>query len=187
MTEMNTTPTPDLTLPATLNSDSETCGDGDDNGKGDICFKGDRSSSSSSSSLLLKRRSGVFESSYHSLNHYLSSLPILAFFFFLFLFVHRSSNMAPPTPTSSSSDSTNSTQQPTPTLTNLANLVSIKLDHDNYLAWKYQIVTILKTMGLLAYISKDSKSPAKESPDLVNWEKADGFVTACINATLVGP
>ncbi|KAK1414826.1 hypothetical protein QVD17_30585 [Tagetes erecta] len=51
MTEMNTTPTPDLTLPATLNSDSETCGDGDDNGKGDICFKGDRSSSSSSSSF----------------------------------------------------------------------------------------------------------------------------------------
>ncbi|KAK1417046.1 hypothetical protein QVD17_26168 [Tagetes erecta] len=38
---MTTTLTPaDLTMTTTLNSDSKTCGDSDDNGKGDGCFEG---------------------------------------------------------------------------------------------------------------------------------------------------
>ncbi|XP_021979094.1 uncharacterized protein LOC110875205 [Helianthus annuus] len=92
--------------------------------------------------------------------------------------------------TSASSDSssgatpTSNQGEQIPSFTNLANLISIKLDGENYLAWKHHIVTILKTMGLLSYLKKDVSPPAEDSANRAHWEKAYSYVYACLNATL---
>ncbi|XP_035844119.1 uncharacterized protein LOC110928104 [Helianthus annuus] len=66
-------------------------------------------------------------------------------------------------------------------LPNIANFVSVKLTYENYLTWKHQLVTILKTMGLLEHISS---TPPPSISDTDKWDHDDGYVSACINATL---
>lgn len=67
---------------------------------------------------------------------------------------------------------------------NLTNFVSVKLNGDNYLSWKHQMLMVLKTLGLQKHIDANS-SPPTTPPDVVEtWSKADCFVSACINSTL---
>ncbi|KAJ9541265.1 hypothetical protein OSB04_027771 [Centaurea solstitialis] len=69
-------------------------------------------------------------------------------------------------------------------MANITNFVSIKLNGENYLSWKHQVLTILKTLGLSKHVSADQSSPLESDPEYENWSKADCYVSACINATL---
>ncbi|XP_076901262.1 uncharacterized protein LOC143555628 [Bidens hawaiensis] len=88
--------------------------------------------------------------------------------------------------TNSTSNSTfnGENTNPTTTLPNITNLAPIKLDEDNYLNWKYQIVTILKTLGLLKFMNKNLPVPAIGSLEREEWDKQDGYVSAFITAHL---
>ena len=72
-------------------------------------------------------------------------------------------------------------------MANITNFVSIKLNGENYLNCKHQILTILKTLGLSKHVSIYLPSPVKTDPGYENWCKTDCYVYACINATLESP
>ncbi|KAF8398674.1 hypothetical protein HHK36_014529 [Tetracentron sinense] len=79
---------------------------------------------------------------------------------------------------------------------NITNLVSIKLDRDNYLLWKSQFVPILRTNKLLKYVDGSSQCPEQFLCDDNNkpmtninleyerWMEQDSLVLLWINATL---
>lgn len=52
------------------------------------------------------------------------------------------------------------------------------------MSWKYQIITILKSMDLFEHIDPTIQPPDSSSNTFTDWYKADNFVIACLNATL---
>ncbi|XP_076919364.1 uncharacterized protein LOC143580139 [Bidens hawaiensis] len=86
--------------------------------------------------------------------------------------------------TSGSSSSNGGNSSYTTTLPNITHLAAIKLDEDNYLNWKFQIVTILKTLGLLKFLNNSLFPPEIGSAELDDWDKQDGYVSALITANL---
>lgn len=71
-----------------------------------------------------------------------------------------------------------------PNLTHVSQFVSIKLDDENYPLWKYQFITLLKTMGLMNFIDENVSAPSRDSVQYPLWERMDGYVSACLNATI---
>lgn len=69
-------------------------------------------------------------------------------------------------------------------VTNITNFVSIQLDGENYLIWRHQFKTILQTLDLEQYVDSSVAQPSSNSPEFSQWKKLDGYVQACINATL---
>lgn len=67
---------------------------------------------------------------------------------------------------------------------NIGSLISIKLNGENFLRWKYQIVITLKTMDLFEHRDPKVEPPYFSSSTFTDWYKADDFVISCINATL---
>lgn len=67
---------------------------------------------------------------------------------------------------------------------NLTNCISVKLNGDNYLIWKHQMLNVLKMLGLLSYIDIKHPQPDATSNEFDEWTKLDGYVSVCINATL---
>lgn len=84
-------------------------------------------------------------------------------------------------------------------ISNIANLIFIKLDRDNYLLWKSQFVPILCTNQLLKYVDgstsypnqflcdKDMKPTTAVNPDYDIWIEQDSLVLLWINVTLIVP
>ena len=55
-------------------------------------------------------------------------------------------------------------------LSNISNFVSVKLDHNNYLIWKFQITSILDAYSFMEYIDGSIASPPKFLSDEIGFE-----------------
>lgn len=81
-------------------------------------------------------------------------------------------------------------------LSNITNLVSVKLDHTNYMLWKFQITSTLKAYKLLDVVDgsypcpemyiKDTNGAATSvvNPDFIQWDTKDQALISMISATL---
>ena len=112
--------------------------------------------------------------------------------------------MASTTPTESSqstpipSSSTHTTPSPSPLLllSNISNLMSIKLDYTNYKPWKHQLITILEVYLLIEHIDGTTLKPSPfvldatrnptlvVNPDFQAWNIKDKALLSLINSTL---
>ncbi|KAM0049833.1 hypothetical protein Hdeb2414_s0008g00290591 [Helianthus debilis subsp. tardiflorus] len=86
--------------------------------------------------------------------------------------------------TTSSSDLTSNSSSITTNLPNITNFVPIKLDEHNFLNWKHQILTILKTLGLLKFLNQHIPVPPVDSAEREQWDRSDGYVSTFITASL---
>ena len=97
-------------------------------------------------------------------------------------------------PTNSGSPTFTSIQTPMILLSNISNLVSVKLNQNNYVLWKYQITSILKAYNILGFVDGTQSSPAqfltsnegitKENPFFQQWISRDQSLLTQINSTL---
>ena len=87
----------------------------------------------------------------------------------------KSSQSTHTTPIPSSSTYPTSSPSPLLLLSNMSNLMSIKLDYTNYIPWKHQLITILEAYSLIEHI--DGTTP-KPSPFVLN---ATGNPTSVVN------
>lgn len=64
--------------------------------------------------------------------------------------------------TSNPSSSAHTTSSPSPLLflSNMSNLMSIKLDYTNYIPWKHQLITILEAYSLIEHIDGTTLKPS---------------------------
>ena len=85
-------------------------------------------------------------------------------------------------------------------ITNLSNLVSVKLDNTNYLLWKDQLESNFISCDLMGHIDGSTSAPPltitsttetnssttsiTPNPTYHVWRKTDHFVRARVNATL---
>uniref|UniRef100_A0A2N9GPV4 Retrotransposon Copia-like N-terminal domain-containing protein n=1 Tax=Fagus sylvatica TaxID=28930 RepID=A0A2N9GPV4_FAGSY len=95
-----------------------------------------------------------------------------------------------------SSTPTLNTQTPFFLLSNITNYVTVKLDHTNYLMWKFQITGILDAYSLLDHIEDPIPCPCKFllsetgavtqeiSPIFLQWKARDKALFSLISATL---
>ena len=77
-----------------------------------------------------------------------------------------------PTPTHTPINLTN---QPLLLLSNMSNMMTVKLDSSNYIVWKYQISMVLETYSMLELLDEASYIPEKFLKDL------NGTVTSVLN------
>lgn len=98
---------------------------------------------------------------------------------------------------SSTNSSTNSSlSSPLFLLSNICNLVPLRLDSTNYVLWKYQVSSILKAHSLFGHIDESLPCPHKfvrtstntdtteVSIDYLQWISRDQALITLINATL---
>uniref|UniRef100_A0A2N9FP95 Retrovirus-related Pol polyprotein from transposon TNT 1-94-like beta-barrel domain-containing protein n=1 Tax=Fagus sylvatica TaxID=28930 RepID=A0A2N9FP95_FAGSY len=95
-----------------------------------------------------------------------------------------------------SSTPTLNTQTPFFLLSNITNYVTVKLDHTNYLMWKFQITGILDAYSLLDHIEDPIPCPCKFllsetgavtqeiNPIFLQWKARDKALFSLISATL---
>ena len=90
------------------------------------------------------------------------------------------------------------TQSPSPLLllSNMSNLMSIKLDYTNYIPWKHQLITILEAYSLIEHIDGSSIQPCQYlldaqgslttnvNPNFLTWRIKDKALLSLINSTL---
>ncbi len=79
-------------------------------------------------------------------------------------------------------------------LSNISNLVSVKLDQSNYVLWKYQITSILKAYAILSFVDgtqlcppqfvTNSEGTLQENPLYQQWISRDQGLLTLINSTL---
>ncbi|KAG6588985.1 Retrovirus-related Pol polyprotein from transposon RE1, partial [Cucurbita argyrosperma subsp. sororia] len=88
---------------------------------------------------------------------------------------------------SSNSSSSSSTEtnllSPIVLLSNICNLISIKLDSTNYVLWKFQLTTLLKAHKLFGFIDGTQPCPIS-NPSYDDWFAKDQALMTVINATL---
>ena len=89
-----------------------------------------------------------------------------------------------------------STQTPIFLLSNTSNYVTIKLDHSNYLMWKFQIIRILDVYSLLDHLEDPTPCPSKfllskpetetqeVNPPYTQWRARDKALFSLISSTL---
>ena len=113
-------------------------------------------------------------------------------------------SMASTTPTESSQSTSNPsssahiTSSPSPLLflSNMSNLMSIKLDYTNYIPWKHQLITILEAYSLIEHIDGTTLKPSPfvldatgnptsvVNPEFQSWNIKDKALLSLINSTL---
>jgi hypothetical protein len=88
------------------------------------------------------------------------------------------------------------TQTPFFLLSNFSNYVTVKLDHTNYLMWKFQITGILDAYSLLDHLEDPSPCPSKfllgqngaetqeVNPFYVQWKTRDKTLFSLLSSTL---
>jgi hypothetical protein len=98
--------------------------------------------------------------------------------------------------TSSSSLPSTNTHTPIFLLSNISNYVTIKLDHSNYLMWKFQITGILDAYSLLDHLEDPTPCPPKflfshpetetqeVNPLYTQWRARDKALFSLISSTL---
>jgi hypothetical protein len=81
-------------------------------------------------------------------------------------------------------------------LSNITNLVSVKLDHNNYMLWKFQITSTLKAYKLLDVVdgsytcpemyTRDSNGAVTTflNPEFTLWDTKDQALISMISVTL---
>jgi hypothetical protein len=78
-------------------------------------------------------------------------------------------------------------------LSNISNLVSVKLKQSNYVLWKYQITSILKAYYVLGFVDGTHQCPSffengegtrQENPLYQQWISKDQGLMTLINSTL---
>ncbi len=103
-----------------------------------------------------------------------------------------------PSLSSTSTPLTTHTNSQTPILllSNISNYVTIKLDHTNYLMWKFQITRILDAYSLLEHLEDPTPCPYKFicdatgaatqeiNPLFLQWKTRDKALFCLINSTL---
>ena len=103
---------------------------------------------------------------------------------------------------STSNTSTTSTitiipsQSPLLLLSNMSNLIFIKLDYSNYIPWKHKLVTILEAYSLIEHIDGSISPPCPfqldaqgnpttvVNPEYRTWRIKDKALLSLINSTL---
>jgi hypothetical protein len=101
---------------------------------------------------------------------------------------------------SSSSSSTSSTlsainnQTQMFLLSNISNFISVKLDHTNFLTWKFQITSILDAYSLMDCIDGTISCPVKflqkedgtkfVNPEFLHWKTHDKALISLLSVTL---
>ncbi|KAA8535282.1 hypothetical protein F0562_030285 [Nyssa sinensis] len=98
--------------------------------------------------------------------------------------------------TTSTSATPNPSQSPIFLLSNICNLITTRLDSSNYVAWKFQISSILKAHSLIGYIDGTYPCPnkfvqdergaatAQINPEYQIWNTQDQALMTLLNATL---
>ena len=106
------------------------------------------------------------------------------------------STTASATTSSSTSNTITPTQSPLLLLSNMSNLMSIKLDYSNYIPWKHQLVTILEAYSLIEHTDGSISPPCPflrdaqgnptttVNPDYQTWRIRDKALLSLINSTL---
>ncbi|KAJ8638591.1 hypothetical protein MRB53_012858 [Persea americana] len=84
----------------------------------------------------------------------------------------------------SSTNNTTSSPSPSLVISNISNLVSIKLDAGNYLMWKSLFEPILRGHKLMGFVDGSTPAPRKDSPSFNQWYERDQMLLSWINATL---
>ena len=105
----------------------------------------------------------------------------------LFLWIRASGFTSKLMTTSSSSSITMPSSQNNSTfvISNITNLVSVKLDHENYLLWRHQFSALLRDHDLYGFVDGTHPCPEKHltdstrvvstkiNPEYVNWHRQD--------------
>ena len=107
--------------------------------------------------------------------------------------------------TSSSSSSTSTTTSNhgiNPSLlvlSNMASMVTVKLDYNNYLVWRHQIEVILEAYSLISFIKESNGAPdplmkdssgnytTEANPEYVHWRNREQALFTFLNSTLSLP
>ena len=92
-------------------------------------------------------------------------------------------SMASSTPTSTTTSppqtiaTVTATQSPSPLLllSNMSNLMSIKLDYTNYIPWRHRLITILEAYSFIEHIDGSTSQPIQYLLD------AQGNLTSNVN------
>ena len=71
------------------------------------------------------------------------------------------SNSTTASSSTSSSSSVNLINQPLLLLSNMANMMTVKLDNTNYIVWKHQIPMVLETYSLFEHLEEPQLIPNK--------------------------
>uniref|UniRef100_A0A2N9H033 CCHC-type domain-containing protein n=1 Tax=Fagus sylvatica TaxID=28930 RepID=A0A2N9H033_FAGSY len=91
---------------------------------------------------------------------------------------------------------TASIQTPLLLLSNMSNLMSVKLDSTNFIVWKHQLSSILKAYSMIDYVDGTVPSPTRfltnadgalttsVNPEFQLWNTRDQGLLALINSTL---
>ncbi|KAJ8622225.1 hypothetical protein MRB53_030754 [Persea americana] len=90
----------------------------------------------------------------------------------------------PSTSNTTSSPLISSSPSPSLVISNISNLVSIKLDASNYLMWKSLVEPILRGHKLMGFVDGSTPTPRKDSPSFNQWYERDQMLLSWINATL---
>jgi hypothetical protein len=109
-------------------------------------------------------------------------------------------------PLMADSSTSNGPQSPSPQLpsplmllSNMSNLMSIKLDSLNYMVWKLQLTTILEAYSMIDHIDGSVQKPSqylvdaagnlttRATPSFLSWKKRDKALLTLIYSTLSPP
>ena len=113
-------------------------------------------------------------------------------------------SMASSTPTSTTTSppqtiaTVTATQSPSPLLllSNISNLMSIKLDYTNYIPWRHRLITILEAYSFIEHIDGSTSQPIQYLLDaqgnltsnvnleFLTWRIKDKALLSLINSTL---
>ena len=113
-------------------------------------------------------------------------------------------SMASSTPTSTTTSppqtiaTVTATQSPSPLLllSNMSNLMSIKLDYTNYIPWRHRLITILEAYSFIEHIDGSTSQPIQYLLDaqgnltsnvnleFLTWRIKDKALLSLINSTL---
>ena len=95
-----------------------------------------------------------------------------------------------------SNSSVNILNQPLLLLSNMANMMTIKLDNTNYIVWKHQITMVLETYSLFELIEEPQLIPEKflkdssgsfttvVNPDYLVWKSKEKALLTFVSSTL---
>lgn len=91
---------------------------------------------------------------------------------------------------------TTTNQSPLPLLSNMSNLMQIKLHYTNYIPWKHQLITIVEAYSLIEHIDVTASKPSPfvlnasrnptsvVIPEFQSWKIKDKALLSLINSTL---
>ena len=95
--------------------------------------------------------------------------------------------------------SSSSMQAPLLILSNMSNLMSVKLDSSNFIVWKHQLSSILKAYSMIDFVDGTVPSPSRfltdaegnltsaANPEFKIWNTRDQAFLTLINSTLSTP